>query len=584
MSEFLAIDGLQCRRAALTRWVVTGLTAALLLIVAPAAGAATVDTWPDFTGRQVVSGQTLDGTSTASGTPAAVISYEWQQCDPIAVCSPIPGEVGPTYAVRTADVGFQIQLVVTATDLGSPDTKSSGRTAPVMAPAQLTGPPTISGTAATGQTLTASASATGTPTPTITFQWQRCDSAGAACADIAGENTSQHVLGSADAAKTLRVVATATNAAATDTQTSAATAPVTDAAKLTGPPTIAGTATTGQTLTATATATGEPTPSVAYQWQRCDSTGAACADIAGENTNQHVLTSADAAKTLRVVATATNTAGTDTQTSAATAPVTDAAKLTGPPTISGAAATGQTLTASASATGTPTPTSTFQWQRCDSTGAGCADIAGENTNQHVLGSGDAGKTLRVVATATNTTGTDTQTSAATAVIPSPADDGTGGTTTTPADTSGATIVSSAPTPAPVPDGPTPTPGPTAGPTPAPARLQPFPVVRIRGQLVRGGARVSVFSVTAPKGARIEIGCSGRGCPRKSLALTARKSGLVRLRAYERYLPAGVRITVRVSQPKTIGKYASFVIRADGGPRRQDMCLPPGKRVPVRCSA
>ena len=63
-----------------------------------------------------------------------------------------------------------------------------GGSASGTAPANST-PPTISGTAAEGQTLTANAGAwTGSTPINHGYQWRRCDSAGANCVDIAGRD------------------------------------------------------------------------------------------------------------------------------------------------------------------------------------------------------------------------------------------------------------------------------------------------------------------------------------------------------------------------------------------------------------
>ena len=87
-------------------------------------------------------------------------------------------------------------------------------------------PPTIAGTPAQGQTLTAS-TGTFSMTPTFTYAWQRCDAAGAACADILGATSSTYVVAAEDVAATLRVTVTATNRFGAATGQSAQTAAVT---------------------------------------------------------------------------------------------------------------------------------------------------------------------------------------------------------------------------------------------------------------------------------------------------------------------------------------------------------------------
>src|SRR5581483_4552776 len=87
-------------------------------------------------------------------------------------------------------------------------------------------------------------------------------------------------------------------------------------------PTVNGLAGQGQTLTATTGSwTGSPT-SYRYQWQRCDSGGAACQAIAGQTGQTYLLAQPDVGQTIRVAVTATNADG-DSQpaVSAATAAV-----------------------------------------------------------------------------------------------------------------------------------------------------------------------------------------------------------------------------------------------------------------------
>ena len=102
--------------------------------------------------------------------------------------------------------------------------------------------------------------------------------------------------------------------------------PPTDAAPTsTGAPTISGSTTVGATLQTTSGSwSGNPT-SFAYQWLTCDPAGNACANLTGETTNKHTLTSNDLGRTLRVKVTATNAVGSTTATSASTAQIRSAA-------------------------------------------------------------------------------------------------------------------------------------------------------------------------------------------------------------------------------------------------------------------
>jgi hypothetical protein len=87
-------------------------------------------------------------------------------------------------------------------------------------------PPTVTGTALQGQTLTATPGTWTAADATFTYQWQRCDSAGANCVDVPGANAQTYAVTSADVAATLVVVVTAANRFGAPTAASAATAVV----------------------------------------------------------------------------------------------------------------------------------------------------------------------------------------------------------------------------------------------------------------------------------------------------------------------------------------------------------------------
>jgi hypothetical protein len=87
--------------------------------------------------------------------------------------------------------------------------------------------PVVSGTAQVGQSLSASTGTWSGTTPiTYSFQWQRCDSAGANCAAVAGATAASYSPTSSDGGSTMRASVTATNAASSASASSTQTAVV----------------------------------------------------------------------------------------------------------------------------------------------------------------------------------------------------------------------------------------------------------------------------------------------------------------------------------------------------------------------
>src|SRR6266536_638207 len=109
-------------------------------------------------------------------------AYQWKRCGPAGTgCSNIAGATGGTYMLSTGDIGGTVRVAVTATtaDGSAPGTSAATPVVSAAAPKNVT-PPTISGTAVVGETLTASTGIWSGSNPVFTYQWQKCDANGTA--------------------------------------------------------------------------------------------------------------------------------------------------------------------------------------------------------------------------------------------------------------------------------------------------------------------------------------------------------------------------------------------------------------------
>ena len=381
----------------------------------------------DLTAPQI-SGSTVDGDTLTASTGTWLdsptgYSYQWQDCSG-GTCENISGATGSSHTLTAGDIGYNVDVIVTASNAAGSTPATSAQTAQVSAPPAPTNSaaPQISGTTTQGDSLTTTnGSWTGSPT-SYAYQWQHC--ASGTCSNISGATTSSYTLGSGDVGDTVDVIVKATNAGGTTPATSAQTATVASPAPASptnsAAPQISGTTTQGDSLTAThGTWTGSPT-SYAYQWQHCAS--GSCSNISGATTSSYTLGSGDVGDTIDVIVKATNTGGSTSATSAQTATVASSAPAAptnaAAPQISGTTTQGDSLTTTnGSWTGSPT-SYTYQWQHCAS--GSCSNITGATTSSYTLGSGDVGDTIDVIVKATNTGGSTSATSAQTATVASSA--------------------------------------------------------------------------------------------------------------------------------------------------------------------
>ncbi len=299
-----------------------------------------------------------------------------------------------------------------------------------------TSPPTISGNAVLGETLTATSGSWSGPTTSFAYDWFRCDTSGANCNTAGSPIASGQVyeVASADVGNTLRVRVTAAGSGGGQAL-SDQTAVVTSSAspQHTSDPAVSGNPVQGQTLTTTSGGWSGTAPiSFAYQWFRCGTDGGApdasnCQAVPGATGATYKLDDDDVGHRMRSRVTASNSGGNAAAASNAT-DVIQASTAAGPPKstkepgISGTARQGSTLTATAGTwTGAATITYAYQWVRCGTDGgkadgSNCASIGGATKTKYVLTASDVNHRLRVRVTAKNGQGTATSASNPTGTV------------------------------------------------------------------------------------------------------------------------------------------------------------------------
>jgi hypothetical protein len=191
---------------------------------------------PQNTAAPTISGQARVGSTltadngTWSNAPTS-FSYQWQRCNADSTgCTNISGATQKTYTLTSADVDKRVRVVVTATNADGSSSANSATSAIVSAtdaPVN-TAKPTVSGTPAVGEVLTATNGTFTGGVRSYTYQWQRCPAGTATgCVSIAGATNRTYTVRTADVGSALRVNVTARNASgSTATATSEMTAVV----------------------------------------------------------------------------------------------------------------------------------------------------------------------------------------------------------------------------------------------------------------------------------------------------------------------------------------------------------------------
>jgi len=317
-----------------------------------------------------------------------------------------PPSGGPITATHA-----QVSVSTPAATVAQPSTQPSGQQVPPAPPVNLPpplsslSPPTISGTAIVGETLTAAPGTWSAGTATFTYLWESCDGSGS-CTAIDGARGRTYDLVRADRGAFVRVRVTAHVGDAVLSRASNAVGPVSPAAPTAlGAPSISGAAVVGAKLTADPGSWSDPDATFTFAWQRCEEPGV-CETIDGATGESYAVTPDDLGSSLLVEVTASNSGGVGEATSVPTDVVVPAVpSVVTLPAVGGYAIVGSILTADPGTWSDPAATFSYAWLRCHGNGKGsCTAIEGVMGKKYVLTGDDVGFRVGVIVTATNAGG------------------------------------------------------------------------------------------------------------------------------------------------------------------------------------
>lgn len=343
-----------------------------------------------------VVGQTLRAVvGVLFGTQPLTTTWQWtRRVPPSTDDDPIAGATGEDYTTVDADAGAEVGVIQTTSNAFPPAATraSEQRVTVVGAAPSIDADPTVLGTPAVGQTLTATlASVSGTPPITDAVQWLRDGS------PIAGQTSLTYEVVMGDVGTTIVARQSATSAWGSDTRDSAGVVIDGVPVNLTAPVASGGDPFVGNTLSVTdGTWTNAPT-GFAYQWTRDGS------PIGSATASTYLLVTADEGALIRCEVTASNSAGDSApEPSNALGPIFTVPSSVTAPVIAGDATQGETLTVTSTGTWTYSPSSfDYQWTRDGS------PIGSATSDSYLLDAADVGALIRCEVTAINAAGSST---------------------------------------------------------------------------------------------------------------------------------------------------------------------------------
>ena len=359
---------------------------------------------PSITGTAKV-GQVLTATAGTWNPGAVTAAYQW-----VVAGTDVAGATTSTYTPVAGDVGKAVTVRVTASKAGYADASVSSSATAAVGPGTITNltPPTVAGTPALGQVLTATAGTWSPGSVTTALQWV------VGGVDVAGATASTYTPVAGDVGKTVTMRVTASRAGYTTVSLASAPTAVVAPGTMVNLtlPAVSGVPGVGQVLTATAGTWNPAGASTAYQWLAGGSA------IAGATGSTYTPVAGDVGKTVTVRVTASKSGYSDaTATSAPTGAVTSATAAPQPPpavvrnvvkpVVAGTAVVGRKLKVSTGSWDPGAVSLRYQWL------AGGKVIKGATRRTLKLTKAQLGKkiTVRVTATATGLTATTVTTRA-----------------------------------------------------------------------------------------------------------------------------------------------------------------------------